>query len=600
MWIVALALRRPYTFVVAALVLLLMSPIVLLRTPTDIFPSIDIPVVSIIWQYAGLNAEEIEKRIVYNHERSLSATVNDIEHIESNSYNGIGIIKVFFHPGASVDAGVSQITAVAQTILRQMPPGQTPPLVIRYTASNVPILQYSLSSETLSEQEIYDLAQTRMRVSLATVHGTSLPWPYGGKTRIVSVDLDLQALKAHGLSPTDVVNAMDSQNLILPSGTSKIGPTEYDVELNGSPRVLDDLNNLPIKMVNGALIYVRDVAHVRDGYQPQQNIVRKDGQRGALVTVFKGGKASTMDVVKGVRAILPRVIASMPQELKVATFSDQSLFVKAAINGVIHEAIVAAALTAAMILLFLASWRSTLIIALSIPLSVLSSLAILSILGETINLMTLGGLSLAVGILVDDATVEIENVHRQMATGKALKRAILDGAQEIALPALVSTLCICIVFVPMFFLTGVAKFLFVPLAEAVVFAMLSSYVLSRTLIPTLVQYFYKNVHEDIARHEREAERARRRAPGAEGIFPTVDLALGRAPGRFRAGIPAYAGRLSQPAGPDPGPKVDLRRHLPGLLPGVFPIGPAIGRGLLPTSGCGPVPSPFKSPHRYAY
>ncbi|HTI72835.1 MAG TPA: efflux RND transporter permease subunit [Candidatus Limnocylindria bacterium] len=513
MWIVALALRRPYTFVVAALVLLLMSPIVLLRTPTDIFPSIDIPVVSIIWQYAGLNAEEIEKRIVYNHERSLSATVNDIEHIESNSYNGIGIIKVFFHPGASVDAGVSQITAVAQTILRQMPPGQTPPLVIRYTASNVPILQYSLSSETLSEQEIYDLAQTRMRVSLATVHGTSLPWPYGGKTRIVSVDLDLQALKAHGLSPTDVVNAMDSQNLILPSGTSKIGPTEYDVELNGSPRVLDDLNNLPIKMVNGALIYVRDVAHVRDGYQPQQNIVRKDGQRGALVTVFKGGKASTMDVVKGVRAILPRVIASMPQELKVATFSDQSLFVKAAINGVIHEAIVAAALTAAMILLFLASWRSTLIIALSIPLSVLSSLAILSILGETINLMTLGGLSLAVGILVDDATVEIENVHRQMATGKALKRAILDGAQEIALPALVSTLCICIVFVPMFFLTGVAKFLFVPLAEAVVFAMLSSYVLSRTLIPTLVQYFYKNVHEDIARHEREAEADAHHAPG---------------------------------------------------------------------------------------
>ena len=545
MWIVALALRRPYTFVVAAIVLLLLSPIVLLRTPTDIFPSIDIPVVSVIWQYAGLNAEEIEKRIVYNHERSLSATVNDIEHIESNSYNGVGIIKVFFHPGASVDAGVSQITAVAQTILRQMPPGQTPPLVIRYTASNVPILQYSLSSETLSEQEIYDLAQTRMRVNLATVHGTSLPWPYGGKTRVVSVDLDLQLLKAYGLSPADVVAAMDSQNLILPSGTSKIGPTEYDVELNSSPRVLDDLNNLPIRKVNGALIYVRDVAHVRDGYQPQQNIVRKDGVRGALVTVFKGGKASTMDVVRGVRAILPRVIASMPASLNVATFSDQSLFVRAAIDGVIHEAIVAAGLTAAMILLFLASWRSTLIIALSIPLSVLSSLAILSAMGETINLMTLGGLSLAVGILVDDATVEIENVHRQMALGKPLKQAILDGAQEIALPAFVSTICICIVFVPMFFLTGVARYLFVPLAEAVVFAMLSSYVLSRTLIPTMVQYFYRNVHEDIARHEREIEEHEHYADGTggtmirrreTGLLPRLLAPLVRFQGGFERGF----------------------------------------------------------------
>jgi multidrug efflux pump subunit AcrB len=510
MWIVRLALRRPYTFVVAAIVLILLTPFVLLRTPTDIFPAIDIPVVSIIWQYAGLDAQEIEQRIVYNHERSLSATVNDIEHFESTSYNGVGIIKVFLQPGASVDAGVAQITAVAQTILRQMPPGQTPPLIIRYNASTVPILQYSIISRKLAEQELYDLTQNQIRVGLSVVRGAVMPWPYGGRTRLVSVDLDLPALKSKSLSPQNVIDAISAQNLILPSGTAKIGATEFDIELNSSPRMLEELNDLPIKQVNGATIYVRDVAQVRDGFAPQQNIVHMDGVRGALLTVFKGGAASTLEIVSGIKKALPGVMSTLPPGLEIKEFADQSLFVRAAVNGVLKEGIVAAALTAVMILLFIGSWRSTFIIGISIPLSVLGSLAILSALGETINLMTLGGLALAVGILVDDATVEIENVHRQMALGKPLEQAILDGAQEIDLPAFVSTLCICIVFVPMFFLTGVGRYLFVPLAEAVVFAMLASYILSRTLIPTLVLWFYRNYsyyeHHAVHGHE-ETEKA---------------------------------------------------------------------------------------------
>jgi multidrug efflux pump subunit AcrB len=492
MWIVRLALRRPYTFVVAALVLLLMLPYTLLRTPTDIFPSINIPVISVIWQYAGLNAREIEQRILYNHERSLSATVNDIEHIESNSYNGVGIIKVFLQPGANVDGGVAQITAVAQTILRLMPPGQTPPLIIRYNASTVPILQYSLSSKKLSEQEVADLALNQVRLGLVTVPGAQIPWPYGGRLRTVVVDLDLTALKANNLRAQDVVEAVNAQNLILPSGTAKIGDTEYNIETNSSPKVLDDLNDMPIRKVNGATIYMRDVSQVRDGFNPQTNIVRMDGQRGALITIMKSGFASTLDVVQRIKEQMVKTQKTVNPDLDVKEFADQSLFVRAAIDGVAKEGVIAAALTAIMILLFIGSWRSTVIIALSIPLSVVASLIALSALGETINLMTLGGLALAVGILVDDATVEIENVHRQMAMGKPLITAILDGAQEIALPAFVSTICICIVFVPMFFLTGVARFLFVPLAEAVVFAMLASYVLSRTLIPTLVMWFYRN------------------------------------------------------------------------------------------------------------
>jgi multidrug efflux pump subunit AcrB len=493
MWIVRLALRRPYTFVVAALVLVLLTPFVLLRTPTDIFPSINIPVVSIVWTYTGLDAQEIEQRINYNQERALTTTVNNIEHIESNAYNGIGVIKVFFREGTSVDAGVAQVTAIAQTIIRSLPPGTTPPLIIRYSASTVPILQYSISSPKLSEQEIFDLSANQIRVGLATVPGASMPWPYGGKSRLVAVDLDLAALKAKNMAPLDIVNAISAQNLVFPSGTAKIGATEYPIELNTSPDVLDELNDLPIKTVNGAVIHLDDVAHVRDGYTPQQNVVRNDGIRGALLTVYKTGSASTLDVVEGIKSAMPGILKGLSPDLVVKEFADQSVFVRAAISGVIREGVIAAALTALMILLFLGSWRSTLIIALSIPLSVLTSIVILSALGETINLMTLGGLALAVGILVDDATVAIENIHRHMATGEALDDAILEGAQEIAMPAFVSTLCICIVFVPMFFLTGVAHYLFVPLAEAVVFAMLASYVISRTLVPTLVMWFYRNV-----------------------------------------------------------------------------------------------------------
>ncbi len=500
MWIVRLALRRPYTFVVAALVLVLLTPFVLLRTPTDIFPSINIPVVSIVWSYAGLDAQDIEQRFNFAEERSLTTTVNDIEHIESNAYNGIGIIKVFFREGSSVDAGVAQVTAISQTVIRSMPPGTTPPLIIRYSASTVPILQYSISSPKLSEQEIFDYSANAIRVGLATVRGAAMPWPYGGKSRLVSVDLDLTALKAKNLAPVDVVNALNAQNLILPSGTAKIGPTEYPIDLNTTPTVMSELGDLPIKTVNNAVIRLSDVAQVRDGYQPQQNVVRNEGVRGALLTIYKSGAASTLEVVKGVKAALPGVLAGLPPELNVKEFSDQSIFVRSAISGVVREGVIAAALTALMILLFLGSWRSTVIIALSIPLSVLASIATLSALSETINLMTLGGLALAVGILVDDATVAIENIHRHMATGKALNDAILDGAQEIAMPAFVSTLCICIVFVPMFFLTGVAHYLFVPLAEAVVFAMLASYIISRTLVPTLVMWFYRNARHYPAAH----------------------------------------------------------------------------------------------------
>jgi len=493
MWIVRLALRRPYTFVVAALVLLLLTPFVLMRTPTDIFPSVDIPVVSAVWTYVGLSAQEMEQRILYSHERMISVLVDNIEHMESTAYNGAGVIKVFLREGASVDSGVAQMTATGQAILRQLPPGITPPIIIRYNASTVPILQYSFASKKFSEPELQDMAFNQVRVGLANVQGAAVPYPYGGKVRVVAVDLDLSALKAKGLAPVDVVNALNAQSLILPGGTAKIGSTEYDVALNASPAVLEELNDLPIKTVNGAVIRVRDVALVHDGYQPQQNVVRLDGVRGVLLTILKSGKASTLDVVRGVQAAMPRILSGLPPELEAREFADQSLFVRAAISGVVREGVIAAALTALMILLFLGTWRGTLIIAVSIPLSVLVSIVTLSALGETINLMTLGGLALAVGILVDDATVEIENIHRQMALGKPTVQAILDGAQEIALPAFVGTLCICIVFVPMFFLTGTARYLFVPLAEAVVFAMLASYVLSRTLIPTLVMWFYRHV-----------------------------------------------------------------------------------------------------------
>jgi multidrug efflux pump subunit AcrB len=503
MWIVRLALRRPYTFVVASLLLLLLTPFVLLRTPTDIFPAINIPVVSIVWGYTGLSARDIEQRMVFTHERALTTTVNNIEHIESTSYDGIGVIKVFFHEGVSPAAAVAQIAAVSQTILRQLPPGTTPPLIIQYNASTVPILQYGVSSQTLSEQQVFDIALNQVRVGLISVPGVGIPFPYGGKQRVISVDLDLKALEAQSLSEQDIVNALNAQNLVFPSGTAKIGAKEYPVDLNTSPALIDWLNHLPIKTVDGTVIRLHDVAQVRDGYLPQQNVVRQDGVRSSMLSILKNGSASTLQVANGVKTAMARVLKTVTENVEVKQFADQSVFVKAAVSGVVREGLIAACLTATMLLLFLGSWRSTLIVATSIPLSILASLAILSALGETINLMTLGGLALAVGILVDDATVELENTHRQMALGKPVTQAILDGAQQIALPAFVSTLCICIVFVPMFFLAGVARYLFVPLAEAVVFAMLASYALSRTLVPTLVMWFYRHVEY----HGHAADRA---------------------------------------------------------------------------------------------
>jgi len=496
MWIVALALRRPYTFIVMALLLLILSPIVIFRTPTDIFPEINIPVISIVWNYQGLSPKEMSNRIISITERGLTTLVNDIDHIDSESMSGIGVVKVYFRHGANIQTALAQVTAISQTALRQLPPGTTPPLIIQYSASSVPILQLGLSSNTLPEQRLFDTAVNFIRPQLITVQGTAIPYPYGGKQRQVQVDINTPALQAKQLTPMDVVNAFGAQNLVLPSGTAKIGSLEYQVDLNASPETIAELNDLPIKTVNGTTIYIRDVAYVRDGFSPQTNIVRQDGARGVLLTVLKNGGASTIDIVKNIRAILPKVLATVPPDLDVKLLFDQSLFVRAAIQGVVKEALTAACLTAAMILLFLGNWRSTLIIAVSIPLSILTSVIVMSALGETFNIMTLGGLALAVGILVDDATVEIENIERNLGMHKELKTAILDGAQQIAVPAFVSTLSICIVFVPMFFLTGVARYLFVPMAEAVVFAMLASYLLSRTLIPTLVMYLLRGHETD--------------------------------------------------------------------------------------------------------
>ena len=494
MWIVRLALRRPYTFVVVALLLLILGPIVILRTPTDIFPNINIPVVSILWNYTGLNPDDMSNRIVFQTERALTTLVDDISHIESQSLNGIAVVKVFFQPHADITKAIAQVTAISQTQLRQLPPGTTPPLVITYSASSVPIIQLALSGQKLSEQQLFDYGVNFIRTRLITVPGCAIPYPYGGKQRQVQIDLDTNALQSKGLSPVDVVNAISAQNIILPSGTSKIGTFEYAVDTNSSPRTVAELNQLPIKTVGSTTIYIHDVAYVRDGFPPQTNIVRVNGQRSVLLTVLKSGQTSTLDIIAGVKSLLPQIAAGLPPELHIHPLADQSLFVRASIDGVIKEATIAACLTGLMILIFLGNWRSTVIIAVSIPLSILTSIIVLSALGETINIMTLGGLALAVGILVDDATVEIENINRNLAQGKEVEHAILDGAQQIAVPAFVSTLAICIVFVPMFFLTGVARFLFVPLAEAVVFAMLASYLLSRTLVPTMAKYLLRG-HE---------------------------------------------------------------------------------------------------------
>jgi len=560
MWIVKVALQRPYTFIMLAVLIVLMGGYAILKTATDIFPNIKIPIAAVIWRYNGILPEEIANRIVLFSERVAQTTVNDVEHTESQSVNGTAVVKYFFQPDADQDLSMSQITAVSQVQLAFSPPGTTPPFVLSYSASSVPILQLALSSETLPESQIYDLANTVVRTQLATVAGASIPYPFGGKQRQVQVDLDPQALRARGLSGNDVVAAIGAQNLILPAGTQKIGPLEYFVKLNASPAQIEELNDLPIRARNGSVTTIRDVAHVRDGYSPQTSMVRLDGRRAVLMSVLKTGKASTIDIINSINEKLPQIRASLPAELKIEPLSDQSIFVRSAISGVVREAAIAGALTGLLILLFLGSWRSTLIITISIPLSILASIYCLSALGETINIMTLGGLALAVGILVDDATVTIENINFHLEQGKDVETAILDGAHQIALPALVSTLSICIVFVPMFLLAGIAKFLFIPLAEAVVFAMLASYILSRTLVPTLAKFWLKQ-HDAAAktrrrhalarfqeRFERNFEKMRER------YLALLGMAVRSGP-RFAAiflGCMAATALLAFPLGPLPG------------------------------------------------
>ena len=525
MWIVRLALNRPYTFVVFCILIFILGPLAILNTPVDIFPNINIPVVSVVWNYTGLSPTEMANRIVSQTERAMTTTVNDIDHIESTSLLGVAVVKVFFQPKVDIAAAVAQVTAISQTQLRQLPPGTTPPLIIQYSASSVPILQIGLSGQGLSEQQLNDIGLNFIRTRLAGVEGASIPYPYGGKQRQVLVDIDPQALQAKGLSPIDVVNAISAQNIILPSGTAKIGLFEYEMETNSAPTTIRALNDLPIKAVGGAMVYIHDVAHVRDGSPPQTNIVHVNGQRATLITIQKTGSSSTLDIIRNVREKLPSIAASLPSQLKFTLLSDQSIFVRGAIDGVVREAVIAACLTGVMILLFLGSWRSTVIIAVSIPLSILASIIALSALGETINIMTLGGLALAVGILVDDATVAIENINRNLEEGMDTERAILEGSAQIAVPAFVSTIAICIVFVPMFFLSGVAKYLFVPLAEAVVFAMMASYFLSRTIVPTMANYLLKSrVRDDIGNS----------APGRNPLV-RLQLAFERQFGRLRDG-----------------------------------------------------------------
>jgi len=525
MSLVETALRRPYTFIVMAMLIVLATPFALLNMATDIFPEINIPVISVIWNYNGLSAQEMGQRIAGQNERGLTTTVSDIEHIESQSLAGITVIKIFFHPTANIQTAIAQVVASEQTQVRQLPPGITPPLVIKYSASSIPVVQLGLSSPTLPEQTLFDAAVNVLRLQLITIPGVAVPFPYGGKNRLISVDIDGPALQARGLSPADVVNAVNAQNLILPSGTAKFGDTEYTVKMNGSPDAIAGLNDLPVRTQNGTTTYLRDVAFVRDGFSPQTNVVRQDGARGVLLSVIKNGGASTLDIVSNLRAMLPRVAATLPRDVTITPLFDQSLFVKAAVSGVVAEAAIAAVLTAMMVLLFLGNWRTTLIIALTIPLSILASILALQMLGETLNLMTLGGLALSVGILVDQAIVTIENIERHLHMGTDLEPAILVGAGEIGVAAFVSTLCICIVFVPMFFLSGVARFLFVPLAEAVVFAMIASYILSRTLVPTLVMLLMRSAPKAGASSSLLQRVYRRFDAGFERVRRVYTLAL---------------------------------------------------------------------------
>ncbi len=523
MWIVRLALRRPYTFVVAAMLVLILGVYTIFNTPTDIFPDINIPVISVIFNYSGMSADDMEKHIITGFERILTTTVNDIEHTESQSLYGIATVKIYFQPNAKIETALAQVSAICQTAIRSMPPGTQPPLVIQYSASDVPILQLSFASDTLPEQGMFDQAVNFVRPRLVTVPGVQVPFPYGGKQRQVMVDLDPARLYAWGISPSDVSAAIGAQNLILPAGNTKIGTQEYPVILNSSPIKADDLNNLPIKTVNGTTVYIKDVAHVRDGFQVQTSMVHVSGKRGVLLSIMKNGGASTLDVVAGIKEALKQVIPTLPKGLKVTPLFDQSLFVRASVEGVVREAVIAAGLTALMILIFLGSWRSTVVVVTSIPLSILVSIIIMSWLGQTLNVMTLGGLALAVGILVDDATVEIENIHRNLHQKKRLVQAILDGASQIAVPAFVSTLCICIVFVPVVFISGSAKFLFIPLGMAVAFAMLTSYLLSRTLVPTMVHYLLASEVEmyggQLDRTDPHADPAKARASDPHVLHP---------------------------------------------------------------------------------
>jgi len=489
--LVKLALDRPYTFVVMAILVLVFGPLVALRTSVDIFPDIKIPVISVVWSYSGMPPSDMSGRVLYAYERALSSTVSDIEHIESQSLPGYGVVKIYFQPNVDIRTATAQVTSISQSVLKQMPPGITPPVILNYNASTVPILQLALSSHVLPEQKVYDFGQNFIRPQLASVAGSTVPSPYGGKTRQIQIDLDPQAMQAKHVSPADIQATLTNQNLIIPVGTIKLNKKEYNVNLNSSPEDFNEINNLPIKIINGTTIFVRDVAHVRDGNPPQTNIVRVDGSRAVLMSILKSGQASTLDVIEGVKNLLPKISETLPKALQLNAVGDQSLFVKAAVTGVMHEGIIAALLTSVMILIFLGSWRSTLIISASIPLAILSSIITLSVIGESLNVMTLGGLALAVGILVDDATVTIENINWHLEQGKKVKDAILDGAKQIVTPAFVSLLSICIVFIPMFFLTGVSRYLFVPMAEAVVFAMIASFILSRTFIPTLANYLLK-------------------------------------------------------------------------------------------------------------
>src|SRR6266849_7941884 len=535
MWIVRLALRRPYTFVVLALLIAVLGILSIVTMPTDIFPRINIPVVTVIWSYSGLSPIELQNRIVTVSERAFTSTVNGIEHIESVSLRGVAVTRLYFHPNVPIAAAIAEVNAQAQQILRPLPPGISPPLIIQYNAASVPVVLASLSSDQLPEQELNDLGNSFIRTQLVTIQGASVPLPYGGKVRTVNVDIDPDALYSRGLSPQDVSNAILTQNVILPAGTAKIGTIEYDIATNSSPEILNDLNKIPIRYVNGALLYIGDVGFVHDGFNPQTNLVRRDGRHSALLPILSNGAASTLTVVAQARQLMPKILAGLPSSLKVDFLFDQSIFVQAAITGVLHEGTIAGCLTALMILLFLRSWRSTLIVATSIPLSILTSIIALKILHQTLNVMTLGGLALAVGILVDDATVEIENNHRQMDLGKPLRQSILDGAAEVATPAFVSTLSICIVFIPILFLGGVGGALFAPLAIAVVFAMLASYLLSRTLVPTMVLYLL--APEARARQTRDAGRV---SPIRRSLFGRISDSFETG---FRKLTGAYEGAL---------------------------------------------------------